>query len=489
MAIFHVPVRKYHWSKRNVVVQSPILDLRTTAPTIIIRPLQGIHKDEPRTVEKPTELKDDIHDKPDETEAHGIYVSADSSTGHFPIWVPVQDTPTQSHTQHETRAVNLKTFEDLIIPISRVAWTPELEAENGSVCTVIGAPRRMGNQESVVVILQDLGAPTATNFSHLSPAALSKYRPLGVVDKQAIFDWRLVSIRQNRTGKSPMMAGLLQLAIGSRQYGHRRPLREILDGDTDWLPDTPARDHYSDSWKENPLSQSPRIIDENWRRDESFNVQAAEVSGRLYACRCTFSNLGPTYLDISPRHRHVSDSECPLGSAHSSHCIFALHSPDFCVLCGSREDHDHCPLADASPTARAPCCSTTKESPDIHMQSVSQDALSLTEDAQRDAEDSRESHVGGIDDELLGLEDIAGTDDNMTLDASHLQTFSLPPPSLSPISACLDAVFPGQEDMESTYLDPLSEPALEANDADVPLWRPRGDWDALRSPKPQDLLL
>ncbi|KAI5922310.1 hypothetical protein F4810DRAFT_291796 [Camillea tinctor] len=338
MAIGSVIVRDYHWSKNNYRVQSPNLDLRSNALNFIVRPLQGNNKDESWIVDPKLDLRDDIKSDAYLTEANGLFIPTTSDTGYFPVWVPVQGGNVERKGGNETFVVNLKTFEGLFVPVDKICWIPSHEAsdDSGNLYTVIGT-RKMGHNDTTICFSQQYGLPGQAKFELLPPSVLSACNKLDEARQQRLFEFQLEVKHMSHRVRGSVMAILSRIFVSPYRLNKgRRPLQAIFDermnisryiarcGGGDFL-DAEVDDSDVDSTNDHPTTD----------RQEPANQR--------YTCGCKYLDLGPTYLTRYPPHTHIKDDECPLGSNHTKHCIFADHRPNHCVIPSSHEPHHHCP--------------------------------------------------------------------------------------------------------------------------------------------------
>ncbi|OTA56821.1 hypothetical protein K449DRAFT_154266 [Hypoxylon sp. EC38] len=206
MADYYVQVRDYHWSHQNTVVQSPILNLNAPPLAPIVRPLEGIHRHEPRIIDNITDLRDDIHSDEYQAEAHGVFVLTDPrNPNRFPVWVPVQSYKCRAG---EVYIVNLTSFEASSIDIAKICWIPGLEGPDGSLYTVIGCPRETLRATKVMVLVQKLGHPREAKLVVVDPTQLAKYGEIEDSRKKALFE---IQSRFIRTRSNPPSCVLLNV--------------------------------------------------------------------------------------------------------------------------------------------------------------------------------------------------------------------------------------------------------------------------------------
>lgn len=242
IANYHVYVRDYHWSHRNLVVQSPILDLNSPSTTLIFRLLEGVNKEEPRVADSVTELIDDIRSEAYRTEAHGVIVSTDGrQNAQAPIWVPVN-----SHCKDdEIHVVNLTTFQVTKVPIAQICWVPGREGPNQNLYTVIGAPRKVLGKTLVLALVHPVGDPRGTKFVLLSPSELAGYDEIGDERKKSLFDIQLRAIQAKAPPPSSTLRDVYRLYSSPYRSGRgRRTLDEIMDEDLE-VPGLPYSDGSS----------------------------------------------------------------------------------------------------------------------------------------------------------------------------------------------------------------------------------------------------
>ncbi|KAI0600619.1 hypothetical protein F4775DRAFT_42287 [Biscogniauxia sp. FL1348] len=336
MAIFSVLVRDYHWSKNNYRVQSPVLDLKSAASNFIIRPLQGNNKDESRIVDPKSDVRDDIKDAAYQTEADGVFISATQESDYFPVWVPIQGNNVDKKKENETYVVNLNTYDVLKVDVAQICWIPSHEAPGGKLYTVIGT-RKMGHDEMIICILQQTGFPSQAKFDLVPPSVLSRCENLDGARKQQLFYFQLTVTNMPYQVQEPVMMLVSRVFVSPFRFNcGRRRFQDVLEENVT-IPRCIARclgGDFLDATIEDNGSDSTH---------GDHTVHQVELHNEPYVCGCKYSDLGPTLLNRHPPHTHVEDDECPLGSRHSKHCIFANHRPDHCVIPSSHEAHDHCP--------------------------------------------------------------------------------------------------------------------------------------------------
>ncbi|KAI1460080.1 hypothetical protein F4805DRAFT_14741 [Annulohypoxylon moriforme] len=317
MADYHVHVRNYHWSHQNTLVRSPALDLTASIPTLIIQPLEGANKQEPRVLDNTAELRDDIQNDIYQTEAHGVLVSTGRSAVKSPVWVPIQS---YNCKENEVCIVNLRTFEASKAPIAHICWVPSYKAPDGRLYTIIGAPRKQSREIRVLVIVQQIGFPREAKFITIDPNLLASYDEISHDQKKALFDIQLIYVRTGSNPPSTLLSNGYRVFSSPDRFGNDRlSLEEILSEDLE----VPRRTHSVCSSQTSPDSSS----DDDLIYDKPTYVSLVKVPQRPYTCDCKYADLLPTYFDPCPSHRHRTDEECSLGSAHTKHCIYADHTP------------------------------------------------------------------------------------------------------------------------------------------------------------------
>ncbi|KAI1766770.1 hypothetical protein GGR53DRAFT_189993 [Hypoxylon sp. FL1150] len=330
MASYHVYVRDYHWSHRNLVVQSPILNLDSPSATLIFRLLEGDNRNEPRVGDSVTEFTDDVHGDVYRTEAHGVIVSTEGQQNiQAPIWVPVS-----SHCMNnEISVVNLATFEASTVPITQICWVPGREGPNQNLYTVIGAPRKTLGKTLVVAVVHPVGDPGSTRFTLLSPSELTGYDVIGDARKKSLFDIQLRAIQGKTKPPSRALRDIYRLYSSPYRIGKgRRTLDEIMDEDLE-VPGSGLANFDGSS-------RGSSFSDGDEAYDRPVHDSMVVASNRPYDCGCTYSGLGPTHVTPRPPHRHGTDDDCSLGANHQ-HCVFADREPSICVV-PTAEPHACC---------------------------------------------------------------------------------------------------------------------------------------------------
>ncbi|KAI1092894.1 hypothetical protein F5B19DRAFT_177450 [Rostrohypoxylon terebratum] len=167
MAEYNVSVRNYRWSHQNILVRSPVLDLTSALPTVIVQPLEGTNKQEPRVLNT-TDLRDDTPGGIYKAEAHGVIALPELLADKSPVWVPIH-----SHSyackEKEVYVVNLATFEASKVPIAHICWVPGYIAPDDVLYTIIGAPRNFLRKTRVLALAQELVFPKRTKQVLLDP--------------------------------------------------------------------------------------------------------------------------------------------------------------------------------------------------------------------------------------------------------------------------------------------------------------------------------
>ncbi|KAL7620973.1 hypothetical protein AAE478_008284 [Parahypoxylon ruwenzoriense] len=433
--IYHIPVRNYHWIHQNTIVESPILDLNSPISTLIVRPLEGTNNEEPRILGSVSDLRDDINDEERRAEAHGVFVPTDPhQTGRFPIWVPVQSYKCK---ENEVSIVNLTTLELSCAPITRICWVPDFQAPDCNLYTVIGAPRETLRVTRVMVLVQQLGHPGGAKLVLHDPADLANYDKISDAQKKAFFE---VQFRAIQTGSgspsSILLNGYRVYCSPYRNEQCRRSLEEIMDEDLE-VPCCLSSNRSS-------MGVFDDSSDDDSLFDEPMYAPLAELPTSPYKCDCKYADLGPTRFNPLPSHRHGTDNECALGSAHTKHCIFADHSPSDCVISGSGELHEHC----------------------VH---PSQDLLV-------------EFKI------LFGQSCVADADAIFELMGSETRASALMDAELAPVDS------PSMDSRQESYVQSLF-PYYRSEVMDLPeaalqdpAWDSHADLDTYPSPEPQDLL-
>ncbi|KAI1212543.1 uncharacterized protein F4807DRAFT_340586 [Annulohypoxylon truncatum] len=332
MAEYRVSVRNYHWSHQNTLVRSPILDLTVPLPTLIVQPLEGSNKQEPRVLSNPAELRDDIRGDIYEAEAHGVIIPTDTLIDKSPVWVPIHSYRCK---ENEVYVVNLATFEASNVPIAHICWVPGYKAPDGKLYTIVGAPRKQLRETRILVLAQQVGFPREAKFISIDPALLASYDEITQGQKKALFDIQLRYIRTRSSPPSMLLSNGYRVFSSPDRFGNnRRSLEEVLFEDLQ----VPRHTHSICSSQSSFDSSN----DDDSLYDKPTYVSLVEAPKRPYTCGCKFPGLRPTYFDPNPSHRHGTDEECSLGAAHAKHCVFADHTPTVCVVFGPGEEHEHC---------------------------------------------------------------------------------------------------------------------------------------------------
>ncbi|KAI0011391.1 hypothetical protein F4779DRAFT_637234 [Xylariaceae sp. FL0662B] len=314
MARYHISVRNYRWSRDNILVQSPVLDLNSLmlTTTLVVRPLTGTHEQEPRIIRTVTELSDDIRGEHYEAEAHGVFVPMNlPNIYNYPVWAI-------GCQENKIPVVNLTTFEAFDASIFEICWVPGFEAPDHSCHTVLGAPQKIAGGVKVLTIRHQLGPPREVEFNLLDQRTLARYDKIGPARKKTLFKEQLRAIRASLKSISESLLNTKCVSPSpDNSPSSQRLLGEMLNYDFD----------SSD--------------DESLYHKPKYTPLAKDPSYR-YTCDCKYADLGPTCWNLRPRHRHVQDRECALGMAHAKHCIFTDHEPPVCVIPSSGEPHEHC---------------------------------------------------------------------------------------------------------------------------------------------------
>ncbi|KAI2472329.1 hypothetical protein F4781DRAFT_11494 [Annulohypoxylon bovei var. microspora] len=226
MANYFIYVRNYHWSHQNTLVRSPALDLTSPIPTLIVQPLEGVNKQEPRVLSSTADLRDDIHDDAYQAEAHGVLVSTNPLADEFPIWVPVHSYRCR---ENEVYVVSLTTFKASNVPITHICWVPGFKAPDDRLYTVIGAPRKISRETRVLVLAQELGFPQAAKLVLLDPDLLASYDKINDDQKKALFEIQLRAIRTKSSSPStPLLNGYRVFSSPDRHGQGRLSLEDVL---------------------------------------------------------------------------------------------------------------------------------------------------------------------------------------------------------------------------------------------------------------------
>ncbi|KAI1334720.1 hypothetical protein F5Y15DRAFT_284290 [Xylariaceae sp. FL0016] len=338
-AAYRVLVRRYQWSKRRIPVESPNISLECPSSTLIIRPLKGVHRGEPRIIKSTSELEDIQKQCVRYTIAHGVVVPKDDKTKWFPIWVPVQADTIRKH-RDEAYVVNLETLEALVVSKTQIIWVPSLQAPGGTLCTIIGSSRNaVGKEAMVSVVLQDMGRPREAHFAGLSKTELDSYTKLQRQQRRRAFEWQSEAFNEDYK-VPPVICNTFRTVISadSYTYGYRflkSPRGNLRVSSPFGSPEAyDVLDSSDESGCDSGLEDVVRY------RGATLDKQVTD-----YSCNCKYPDLRPTRHDLRPQHRHGQDSECALGSSHGKHCIFASHRPDHCVITSSGEPHEHCALS------------------------------------------------------------------------------------------------------------------------------------------------
>ncbi|KAI8948125.1 hypothetical protein F4801DRAFT_474020 [Xylaria longipes] len=416
---FWVLVRNYRLLEKDLLVQSPNVDLKARVPRIIIRTINGDYMGEPRILEAPTSLGD-IDGTVYRHAAHGVYVSSEPHEHHFPLWVCLQG---NEHCQEShIWVLDLFKFEFLMVPISKVCWVPTHEAVNGDLYTVISSPGKHGYAKEMYLptVAQKIGLPEQARFK-LPSSSLAGFTRLEPKRQEALFKKQYMSIQERCGMRSSIAARQLPW---SRRGIQRRQFYTASDADLK-NPEFLNDDSSSDE------STSPLLQD----RIQKLHEEPTE--GFCRRCSCLFSDLGPTFLDPYPLHRHFTDDECNFGSSHRLHCIFAAHRPDHCVISGSREQHEHC-VTYRTPVSLVDFVPTPIEHEGADVNATGDDTAVGTIEIDSDDE---ELEFGSLSDELETFSSEPYSNDNMMLDGQEIDPWSIlavPYPESRPISPVVE---------------------------------------------------
>ncbi|KAI1275432.1 hypothetical protein F5Y07DRAFT_176481 [Xylaria sp. FL0933] len=435
--LFWVLVRNYRLLATNSLVQSPHVDLKAHGPPVIVREISGEYMEEPHAVDDITLLGDDINRKHYRHAAHGVCISRRSHVGNFPVWVCLKR---NLHCQeYHLCVLNLYSFKFLVVPISSICWVPSHEATNGELYTIIGSPGRHGYKETrLPSIKQKLGYPEQAIYA-VPPSSLPGLTKLEPRRQQELFSRQYMNIKQGyRTCSKPTQPSLHERKQRRRPYSASSPE----------LPDF-CRDGYlaSDEESTSHLVQAP--IYEDWD-------QVPEGSCR---CPCPHSDLGPTCSNPYPLHRHVTDSQCDLGSSHQTHCIFGDHRPEHCVISDPRYCHEHCVVSGIRLSIDGPTIVNVE-----HYAAGSKTDMNNIATSETETESGSEAGFKSLPDELERLtgqscfrdsDKVLKDRDQQTWGTPAMPTSSLESRQTSPIE---DFLLTTPEDLEG--LDNLPDPAL-----------------------------
>ncbi|KAI3321523.1 hypothetical protein HD806DRAFT_523997 [Xylariaceae sp. AK1471] len=325
---FWVHVRNYRLSTANLLVQSPNVDLKAQAPRIIIRSVNGEYIGEPRVLDPIIVLQDDIKGQVYRHAAHGVRVSPKSRTDNFPVWVCLERN--DHRRKNDICMLNLSNLEFSVVAITSICWVPSHEAANGDLYTVIGTPGKHGYEKEMRLptIVQRIGFPGQTKFS-LPPSSLSGLKRLELARQEELFNQQYNHFQKGYWARPTIILDMYQNLYNPRK---RRRSHAAVDEDLEFSR------FYNDDLPSSGDEESTGALIKKQR----YKIQEKASEG-LCRCPCTYSDLGPTFLDPRPLHRHATDDQCALGSIHQLHCIFAAHRPEHCVISGSVESHEHCP--------------------------------------------------------------------------------------------------------------------------------------------------
>ncbi|KAI1463697.1 uncharacterized protein F4812DRAFT_463525 [Daldinia caldariorum] len=332
MSIYHITVRNYHWAHQNTVVQCPVPNLDSPVEDLIVRPLEGVNRNEPRIISSVSALNDDIFEGEYQAEAHGAFISTDpENIDHYPVWATVHG---HECGKDEIYVANLTAFKASSIPIAHICWVPCLEAPDGNLYTIIGAPRQTFGTTRVPTIIQPLGFPKESRLALRDPVELDSYKQIGDDRKRNLFEVQRTAMRRNRR-PSPLLLNAFRVFSSPYRLDHGRlTLRDIIERDHG-----SPRSYGSDSSSQT-LSDSSDDDDFIYTRPAYASI--VDARSRPYKCDCRYAALRPTCFNPRPSHRHVTDNECCLGSSHIKHCIYADHAPTQCLVSSSKEQHRHC---------------------------------------------------------------------------------------------------------------------------------------------------
>ncbi|KAI0162095.1 hypothetical protein GGR57DRAFT_517524 [Xylariaceae sp. FL1272] len=193
-----------------------------------------------------------------------------------------------------------------------ICWVPGFEAKNGDLYTIISSPGKEGykKEERIPVMVQRKGHPEDTRQQLLALSKLSTLKRVSDAEGEEFLEAQSALIRWQR-------------------HAHQ----QSTSSTPAWANSDPESS-TSDEEKTEPPTSEHRYSDDPEGTEHSTED--------LCQCLCQYSDLGMTWKNPRPWHWHIPASRCPLGSAHSEHCIFARERPNHCVISSSNKTHRHC---------------------------------------------------------------------------------------------------------------------------------------------------
>ncbi|KAK8072338.1 hypothetical protein PG996_005686 [Apiospora saccharicola] len=348
MALYHVRVRKYYWTRTlsrystervHTPVQSPFRQQGNFAAPCTVRLLSGKARLGVHVVNHDKDLSLCSGEPPYLAEAHGTIIKTSRLSCPRPIWV-VQEKIKFEHP-FPISIVDLSSHESMESQCMKICWVPHLEESDGTLLTILNdipGEVQIGSTRTIRsnVVTQVPGCPQKTKAEWVEVKRLSNCRKLGEKEKEAKFNTQLESFRLNQTSTEP--------SGGSLQDYIRTPVQRLLTSPfrLDTLPDSIVT-------LDEDL-EVPQLAASDWSNDDS-RVGFIDLSDDDHLSDDPFerrplstpTRVSPTFADPDPRHRHLRDQDCPRGSEHLEHCIFTDLQPTRCFL----KNHQHCHLPPA----------------------------------------------------------------------------------------------------------------------------------------------
>ncbi|KAK7985074.1 hypothetical protein PG988_002696 [Apiospora saccharicola] len=244
MALYHVRVRKYYWTRTlsrystervHTPVQSPFRQQGNFAAPCTVRLLSGKARLGVHVVNHDKDLSLCSGEPPYLAEAHGTIIKTSRLSCPRPIWV-VQEKIKFEHP-FPISIVDLSSHESMESQCMKICWVPHLEESDGTLLTILNdipGEVQIGSTRTIRsnVVTQVPGCPQKTKAEWVEVKRLSNCRKLGEKEKEAKFNTQLESFRLNQTSTEP--------SGGSLQDYIRTPVQRLLTSPfrLDTLPDS-----------------------------------------------------------------------------------------------------------------------------------------------------------------------------------------------------------------------------------------------------------
>ncbi|KAJ0123149.1 hypothetical protein J7T55_011613 [Diaporthe amygdali] len=346
----------------TVLLQSPVSPERQPSNEILVRQDQGQYKNE--VTFKPAAQVNRLSSGSGSTYAHGVIIQSHADQGYRKgdrVWLTetaCEDKNESIQDQKDIIAVNLRTWEPITVALDDVCWIPKFRKidcgeDEEELLTISGPPVRKHDRKIyLLAIVQRLRVRNGitridkvevreiveqASFKYQNLTALPDgkrrtndlfHRSLAAI-APAFFEAGLQGLIANpwstgmpHTGRGPGQAISLATPPPEEEFSD--------DGSPNFSTSLPLTEGEEDPDVKRKMQELQRVVEAKKARKCKPLLPAgpppADICNLGWQCPTPhtvfFQTNRPSLENLYPRHHHRPDHECPIGAAHSVHCVF-----------------------------------------------------------------------------------------------------------------------------------------------------------------------